>query len=152
MQFCRSYRIVDRLPMWRGSGTHSFFWEEPPAPAVVFRGYETSLIGWKKHTGRRAPRTCLILHGENQTRWPGRAISAAQAGAGIAIALKGRGSEREVDDGSARIAHHVAEEIRCQALITTHQVGSEVLKSLRQTDAMAYLRYASVSKRYRSIR
>ena len=70
---------------------------------------------------------------------------------GIGVALKGRGTEREVSDRATRIADQVVDELRGQALITSQQIAAEVLKPLRSSDAMAYLRYASVTKRYRSI-
>lgn len=70
---------------------------------------------------------------------------------GISIVLKGRGTAREVSERAAGIASHVMAELEGQALVTAQQIASEVLKLLRKTDAMAYLRYASAAKRYRSI-
>jgi transcriptional repressor NrdR len=70
---------------------------------------------------------------------------------GIRIALKGRGTEREVNERASGIAHEVVQELKGQALITTQQISAEVLKPLRKSDIMAYLRYASVAKRYHSI-
>jgi transcriptional repressor NrdR len=70
---------------------------------------------------------------------------------GIKIALKGRGSEREVREKAGRIARQVTDELGKQALVTSQQIAAEVLKPLLKEDAMAYLRYASVAKRYRSI-
>jgi transcriptional repressor NrdR len=69
----------------------------------------------------------------------------------IRSALKGRGTEREVNDRATDIAGRVVQELKGQALVTAHQIAAEVLKPLRESDAMAYLRYASVAKRYRSI-
>jgi transcriptional regulator NrdR family protein len=70
---------------------------------------------------------------------------------GIRIVLRGRGTEREVSERAARIANQVMNELRGQSLVTAQQIASEVLKPLRKTDAMAYLRYASVAKRYRTV-
>jgi transcriptional repressor NrdR len=70
---------------------------------------------------------------------------------GIRIVLKGRGTEREVNERAASIATQVVQELKGQALVTAQQIATEVLKPLRKSDAMAYLRYASVAKRYRSI-
>lgn len=70
---------------------------------------------------------------------------------GIRIALRGRGSTSEVNDRAAAISRQVVEELQGQALVTVQQIASEILKRLRKTDAMAYLRYASVAKRYRSV-
>jgi transcriptional repressor NrdR len=69
---------------------------------------------------------------------------------GIRIVLKGRGTEREVNERAASIAKHVVDELKGQAIVTAQQIAGEVLKPLRKNDAMAYLRYASVAKRYRS--
>jgi transcriptional repressor NrdR len=70
---------------------------------------------------------------------------------GIKIVLRGRGTEQEVNDRAAAIAYEVVQELQGQALVTVQQIASEILKPLRRTDAMAYLRYASVAKRYRSV-
>lgn len=64
--------------------------------------------------------------------------------------LKGRGTEREVNERAASIANQVMHELKGQALVTAQQIATEVLKLLHKSDAMAYLRYASVAKRYRS--
>jgi len=69
---------------------------------------------------------------------------------GIRVVLRGRGTEREVNDRAASIAHQVMQELEGQPLITAQQIAGEILKPLRKLDAMAYLRYASVAKRYRS--
>jgi transcriptional repressor NrdR len=69
----------------------------------------------------------------------------------IRVLLRGRGTEREINDRAAAIAHQVAQELHGQALVTAQQIASEILKPLRKVDAMAYLRYASVAKRYRSV-
>lgn len=70
---------------------------------------------------------------------------------GIRVVLRGRGTEREVNDRAAAIAYQVMQELQGQALVTAQQVAGEILKRLRKVDAMAYLRYASVAKRYRSV-
>jgi transcriptional repressor NrdR len=69
----------------------------------------------------------------------------------LSIALKGRGTGEQVRALAARIAEQVHRELFGQAIVTSQQVAAEVLKHLRASDAMAYLRYASVAKRFRSI-
>jgi transcriptional repressor NrdR len=69
----------------------------------------------------------------------------------LEIALKGCGTEQQVKEVARSIANQVHEELEGQPLVTSHQVATEVLKPLRRRDAMAYLRYASIAKRYRSV-
>lgn len=69
----------------------------------------------------------------------------------LGIALKGRGSKESVRDRAASIAFDVSQTLRGQALITSQQIAAEVVKLLLRRDAIAYLRYSSVMKRYRSI-
>lgn len=68
----------------------------------------------------------------------------------LEIALKGRGSTERVHEQAGRIALDVSEALRGQALVTSQQIAAEVVKLLLQRDPIAYLRYASVMKRYRS--
>lgn len=69
----------------------------------------------------------------------------------VRIASKGRGSEQEVRGRVTHIVAEVRRELHGQALVTTHQIAAEVAKLLLRSDPMAYLRYASVMKRYHSI-
>lgn len=69
----------------------------------------------------------------------------------VRIASKGRGSEHEVRGRVTHIVAEVRRELHGQALVTTHQIAAEVAKLLLRRDPMAYLRYASVMKRYHSI-
>lgn len=69
----------------------------------------------------------------------------------LGIALKGRGSATKVREDASRIAFDVSQELRDQALITSHQIAAEVVKLLLRQDDIAYLRYSSVMKRYRSV-
>ena len=69
----------------------------------------------------------------------------------IRVVLRGHGTEREVNERAASIANEVVQELQGQALVTVQQIASEVLKPLRKHDAMAYLRWATVAKRYRSV-
>jgi transcriptional regulator NrdR family protein len=70
----------------------------------------------------------------------------------VRIASKGRGSESEVTRRASRITSEVERQLQGQTLVTSQQIAAEVVKLLRQSDPMAYLRYASVMKRYRSVR
>ena len=69
----------------------------------------------------------------------------------IGIASKGRGSDDEVRALAARVASTAVAGLRGQAIVTSQQLASEVLKILHARDAVAYLRYASAVKRYRSV-
>jgi transcriptional regulator NrdR family protein len=68
----------------------------------------------------------------------------------LGIALKGRGSQERVRELASGIAFDVSEALRGQALVTSQQIAAEVSKLLLKQDPIAYLRYASVMKRYRS--
>jgi transcriptional repressor NrdR len=68
----------------------------------------------------------------------------------LGIALKGLGSPDRVRELAARIAFDVGQELHGQALVTSQQIAAEVIKLLLKQDPIAYLRYASVMKRYRS--
>lgn len=69
----------------------------------------------------------------------------------IGIAAKGRGSDAEVASLASGISARVEGELRGQALVTTQQIAAETLKALKGRDELAYLRYASAVKRYRSL-
>lgn len=69
----------------------------------------------------------------------------------VQIASKGRGTMQEVSRRSMRITSEVERELQGQALVSTQQIAAEVVKLLLKSDPVAYLRYASVMKRYRSI-
>lgn len=69
----------------------------------------------------------------------------------VQIASKGRGTTQDVSRRSARIASEVEKELQGQTLVSTQQIAAEVVKLLLKGDPMAYLRYASVMKRYHSI-
>jgi transcriptional repressor NrdR len=68
----------------------------------------------------------------------------------LGIALKGRGSRERVRELASRIAFDVSHELQGQALVTSQQIAAEVVKLLLRRDSVAYLRYSSVMKRYRS--
>ena len=68
----------------------------------------------------------------------------------LGIALKGRGTRERVRELASRIASEVSRELHGQALVTTQQIATEVVKLLLQRDPIAYLRYSSVMKRYRA--
>jgi transcriptional repressor NrdR len=69
----------------------------------------------------------------------------------IGVASKGRGSDKEVERLAAYVAARAAFELQGQAIVTSQQIAAEVLKVLKERDALAYLRYASAVKRYRSV-
>jgi transcriptional repressor NrdR len=59
-----------------------------------------------------------------------------------------RGADRL--SGSS-VAQQVRHELRGQAIVTSQQIAAEILKILCRRDALAYLRYASVNKYYKSV-
>jgi transcriptional repressor NrdR len=69
----------------------------------------------------------------------------------IGIAAKGRGEEVDVRRLAQRVTTRVEQELRGQAVVTSQQVAAEALKVLREHDRLAYLRYASIVKRYQSV-
>lgn len=66
----------------------------------------------------------------------------------IGYASKGRGSADEVRELASRVAREVARSLDDQPLVTSGQIGAEILRSLRDLDHIAYLRYASAVKRF----
>lgn len=67
----------------------------------------------------------------------------------LGIALKGRSTKEGVRELASQIAAEVNQELHGQALVTTQQIATEVVKLLLKRDPIAYLRYSSVVKRYR---
>jgi transcriptional repressor NrdR len=123
-----------RANISRGSGLRDFLsWlEEVYGPPVVGEPSETP---WRviKRDGRMEP------------------FQLSKLQRSLGIALNRRGSEEQVHGLASHIADQVRQELSGQALVTSQQIASEVLKPLRVRDAMAYLRYASIAKRFHSI-
>jgi transcriptional repressor NrdR len=69
----------------------------------------------------------------------------------IGMASKGRGRDLEVRAIASRVATEVKRELGGQAIVTTQQIAAEVLKALKSTSPLAYLRYAAAVKRYASV-
>ena len=69
----------------------------------------------------------------------------------IGVASKGRGSIDQVKRLASTVALQATESLRGQAIVTSQQIAAEVLKILKDRDALAYLRYGSAVKRYRSL-
>jgi transcriptional repressor NrdR len=68
----------------------------------------------------------------------------------LTTALKGRGTPDTVRQHAGRIAHDTTRELTGQALVTSQQIAAEVIKHLLHHDTIAYLRYSSLIKRYKS--
>jgi transcriptional repressor NrdR len=69
----------------------------------------------------------------------------------IGIAAKGRGDDAQVHRYASKLARDEVDALRGQALVSSQQVAGEVLRQLILTEnEVAYLRYASVTKRYQS--
>jgi transcriptional repressor NrdR len=69
----------------------------------------------------------------------------------VGIASKGRGSDAQVAALAERVAADTVRELEGQAIVMSQQIASEVLKSLKRYDELAYLRYASIVKRYQTV-
>ena len=67
----------------------------------------------------------------------------------IGIAAKGRGSHDDVDALAATVARDVEDALGDQPTVTSGQISAEILRSLRSRDNIAYLRFASTTKRFR---
>ncbi|MFI5912358.1 ATP cone domain-containing protein [Dactylosporangium sp. NPDC051541] len=78
-------------------------------------------------------------------------FQAAKLSRSIGIAAEGRGSEERIRSIALHTTTQVQEALRGQALVTSQQIAAESLKALRGLDPLAYLRYASAVKQYRSI-
>src|SRR3954447_15036747 len=72
-----------------------------------------------------------------------------KAGAGVRKACKGRPVS---EDDLARLGQQVEDELRCggQAEVPAQEAGLAILKPLRELDAVAYLRFASVYRSFES--
>lgn len=70
----------------------------------------------------------------------------------IGLSAKGRGrSDKAVRDLATRLADKVLDELRDQAVVTSGQLASEVLRLLRRTDHIAALRFSSTMKQFASV-
>jgi transcriptional repressor NrdR len=67
---------------------------------------------------------------------------------GIGVASKGRGTRSEVRQLATDVAEDVENAIGDQPVVTTGQIASEILRSLRARDDVAYLRFASTAKKF----
>lgn len=66
----------------------------------------------------------------------------------VGIAAKGRGDDQTVHAFATQVGERVLDELTGQAVISSQQIAASVLRELRAKDAIAYLRYASITKRY----
>lgn len=69
----------------------------------------------------------------------------------IGIASKGRGTDGHVRRLATDVAQSVTRRLGRQPIVTTQQIAHEALKILRETDDIAYLRYAAATKPFRSV-
>jgi len=68
----------------------------------------------------------------------------------IGIAAKGRGSDTEVRSFANLVAGIVMRGLAGEPIVSSQQVAASVLDILRTKDEIAYLRYASITKPYRT--
>ncbi len=70
----------------------------------------------------------------------------------IGLSSKGRGrADLQVRDFASQIASIVEQELSDQAIVTSGQISAEIIRSLRRTDHIAAIRYASTAKRFSSV-
>jgi transcriptional repressor NrdR len=69
----------------------------------------------------------------------------------IGLAAKGRGSDEDVNRLATAVASDVVGRLQGQSIVTSQQIAGYVLEILAKRDQLAYLRYASAVKRYRSV-
>lgn len=69
----------------------------------------------------------------------------------VGIAAKGRGSDAKVKRLATEVAARALAELTGQPIVTSHQIATFVLQSLRPIDDIAYLRYAAATKPFRSV-
>lgn len=64
----------------------------------------------------------------------------------IEVALQNRGEDRAIRNTAFTVASEVAEALNDQPVVSSLQIGSEVLKLLREVDGLAYLRFGATFK------
>lgn len=66
----------------------------------------------------------------------------------VGIAAKGRGNDETVRAFATEVGKRVLSDLTGQGIISSQQMAASALRELRAKDAIAYLRYASITKRY----
>lgn len=66
----------------------------------------------------------------------------------VGVAAKGRGDDQAVRALATYVGHRVSVDLQGQSLVGTQQIAASVLRELMVRDKIAYLRYASITKRY----
>lgn len=66
----------------------------------------------------------------------------------IGHAAKGRRTREEIHQLATEVAEEVYRTLADQPMVTSGQIAAEILRSLRDRDHIAYLRYASAAKRF----
>lgn len=74
------------------------------------------------------------------------AFSADKIMASIEVALKGRANDKTLRQISYSTAVEVAEQFADEPVVSSIQIGAEVLKHLKELDGLAYLRYSATFK------
>ncbi len=70
--------------------------------------------------------------------------------ASIAEAAKGRAPAAAVSELAGEVTNTVRDALRGQVIVTSEQVATEVMRTLRERDPLTYLWYASVHKHFRN--
>jgi transcriptional regulator NrdR family protein len=82
--------------------------------------------------------------------WDVEPFSVEKITRGIEIAAKGRGTSEDVRRLAVGVADDVERELGDQPRVTSGQIATEIFRSLRHRDQIAYLRFASTAKRFRT--
>jgi transcriptional repressor NrdR len=69
----------------------------------------------------------------------------------IGVAAKGRGPDGRVRSLASEIAGGVVADLTGQPIVTSQQIAAFALRRLRESDDIAYLRYAATTKPFRSV-
>jgi transcriptional repressor NrdR len=69
----------------------------------------------------------------------------------VGIAAKGRGTDQDVHAFATHVGEQVLADLSSQSIISSQQIAASVLHQLLARDEIAYLRYASITKRYASV-
>jgi transcriptional repressor NrdR len=79
------------------------------------------------------------------------AFQPAKLSNSITVVTKGRGTPEQVRSTALNVTSDVQRRLRGQALVTSQQIAAEALGALKEIEPLAYLRYASAAKQYRSV-
>lgn len=112
-----------------------------------FRGWLTEVYPRLEHSKPPAKLSTVVKRDDRREPYDRKKMERS-----IGVASKGRGSaDSQVHDFASTIAVAVEKALSDQALVTSGQIASEIIRYLRSTDHIAAIRYASTAKRFSSV-